>query len=59
MGNLLKKITNYKTQITNKSQITMSEITNKKLIKSFCGGVQMLHGGSFFKKSPPWPPEVK
>jgi hypothetical protein len=28
------------------------------LIKSFCGGVQMFHGGSFFKKRPPWPPEA-
>jgi hypothetical protein len=26
----------------------MSEITNEKLIKSFCGGP----GGGFFKKSP-------
>jgi hypothetical protein len=24
------------------------------LIKSFYGGVQMFHGGGFFKKSPPW-----
>ena len=22
-------------------------------------GVQMFHGGSFFKKRPPWPPEAK
>jgi hypothetical protein len=28
------------------------------LIKSFCGGGQMLHGGSFFKKRPPWSPHV-
>jgi hypothetical protein len=34
--------------------------TMTALIKSFCGGVQMLHGGSFFKKRPPWhwPPEA-
>jgi hypothetical protein len=52
----MRKITNYKIQITKgvappaywESQITMSEITNKKLIKSFCGGP----GGDFFKKSP-------
>jgi hypothetical protein len=31
---------------------------NEILIKSFCRGVQMLHGGSFFKKRPPWPPEA-
>jgi len=30
--------------------------TMTALIKSFCGGVQ---GGSFFKKSPTWPPEAK
>jgi hypothetical protein len=29
-GDKMKKITNYKIQITNKSQITMSKITNKK-----------------------------
>jgi hypothetical protein len=28
--------------------------TMTALIKSFYGGVQMLHGGSFFKKRPPW-----
>jgi hypothetical protein len=33
-----------------KLQITMSKNTNKKLIKSFCGGVQ---GGQFFQKAPP------
>ncbi len=32
------KITNHKLQITNKFQITMFKITNKKLMKSFCGG---------------------
>jgi hypothetical protein len=33
--------------------------TMTALMKSFCGGVQMLHGGSFFKKRPPWPPEAE
>jgi hypothetical protein len=46
------KITNYKIQITNKSQITMSKITNKKLIKSFCGGPDVSRG-QFFQKAPP------
>jgi hypothetical protein len=32
--------------------------TMTALIKSFCGGGQMLHGGSFFKKRPPWSPHV-
>jgi hypothetical protein len=44
------KITKYKFQITNKLQITMFKITNKKLMKSFCGGVQR---GRFFQKEPP------
>ncbi len=33
--------------------------TMTALIKSFCRGVQMFHGGSFFKKRPPWPPEAR
>jgi TonB family protein len=35
---LSKKKAGAKLQNTNKSQITMSKITNKKTIKSFCGG---------------------
>ncbi len=34
-GEKMKKITNYNMQITNKSQITMSKITNKKLKNNF------------------------
>ena len=30
----------------------MSKITNKKLVKSFCRGVQMLHGAVFSKRAP-------
>jgi hypothetical protein len=30
---------------------------NQKFLQMF-HGVQMLHGGSFFKKRPPWPPEA-
>ena len=46
LNHLLKKNT------INKIQITMSEITNEKLIKSFYGGVQMLHGAVFSKRAP-------
>jgi hypothetical protein len=52
-----KKITNYNIQIKNKFQITMSKITNKKLIKSFCGCFTVQ--GAVFTKSAPWPPEAK
>jgi hypothetical protein len=58
---------NHKLQITNKKtkgsyglhQCTFKLQTMTALIKSFCGGVQMFHGGSFFKKRPPWPPEAQ
>ena len=43
------KITKYKSQITNKLQITMFKITNKKLMKSFCGGSR---GAVFSKRAP-------
>jgi len=35
------------------------ETFSVNIIKSFCRGVQMLHGGSFYKKGLPWPPEAK
>jgi len=67
----MKKITNYKIQITNKFQIPNYKKnkgsyglhqgpfklqTMTVLIKSFCRGVQ---GGQFFQKAPPWPPEAR
>jgi hypothetical protein len=40
----MKKITNYKIQITNKSQITMSKITNKKTKGGMVIGEQGRYG---------------
>jgi hypothetical protein len=60
----MKKITNYKIQITNKLQITNPKgshglhqgsfrlQTMTALIKSFCGCFTGARGGGFFKKSP-------
>jgi len=45
-------------QIFNFPTVGKTRNTQKQLMKSFFGGVQMLHGGSFFKKRPPWPPEA-
>ena len=73
MVDLVVKITNYKIQITNKSQITMSEITNKKTkavmvcIDAFTLQIMTafyekllrgVQGGRFSRKEPPWPPEA-
>jgi hypothetical protein len=56
----MPKITNKKTKGSHGLHHgTFKLQTMTALIKSFCGGVQMLHGGSFFKKRPPWPPEAK
>jgi hypothetical protein len=57
----IEKIPNYKLQITNKKtkgshglpQGSFKLQTMTAFMKSFCRGVQMLHGGSFFKKRPP------
>jgi hypothetical protein len=37
----------------------MAETTSNEKFLRMLHGVQMLHGGSFFKKRPPWPPEAK
>jgi hypothetical protein len=53
---ILKKITNYKSQITNKGAHEIHEKHENENNKKFLRGVQ---GGGFFKKSPPWSPKAK
>ena len=53
----MSRITNKKTKGSHGlHQDSFKLQTMTALIKSFYGEVQILHGGSFYKKRPPWPP---